>query len=33
MRISGGRPFYGEAVGIMLNRVTYPMIPGNVGNA
>jgi aspartate/glutamate racemase len=33
MSISGGRPFYGEAIGIMLNKVTYPMIPGNVGNA
>lgn len=33
MRIPGGRAFYGEAIGIMLNRVTYPMIPGNVGNA
>ncbi len=33
MGIPGGRPFYGEAIGIMLNKITYPMIPGNVGNA
>jgi hypothetical protein len=33
MDIPGGRPFYGEVIGIMLNRITYPMIPGNVGNA
>jgi hypothetical protein len=33
MRIEGGRAFYGEAIGIMLNNTTYALIPGNVGNA
>jgi aspartate/glutamate racemase len=33
MLIKGGYPFYGEAIGIMLNSTTYPLIPGNVGNA
>jgi Asp/Glu/hydantoin racemase len=33
MLIKGGYPFYGEAIGIMLNSATYPLIPGNVGNA
>jgi len=33
MLIKGGHPFYGEAIGIMLNSTTYPLIPGNVGNA
>lgn len=33
MLVKGGRAFYGEAIGIMLNSTTYPLIPGNVGNA
>lgn len=33
MLIKGGYPFYGKAIGIMLNNTTYPLIPGNVGNA
>jgi len=33
MLIKGGYPFYGEAIGIMLNSTTYPLVPGNVGNA
>jgi len=33
MLIKGGYSFYGEAIGIMLNSTTYPLIPGNVGNA
>ncbi len=31
--IKGGRPFYGEAIGILLNRTRAPLLPGNVGNA
>ena len=31
--IKGGRPFYGEAIGILLNKTRAPLIPGNVGNA
>ncbi|HHX22407.1 MAG: aspartate/glutamate racemase family protein [Tepidanaerobacteraceae bacterium] len=26
-------PYYGKAMGILLNNTTYPLIPGNVGNA
>lgn len=33
MKVRGGRQYYGEAIGIMLNSTTYPLIPGNVGNA
>ena len=34
MRIEGGYPYYGEAIGIlMFDGRGYPMIPGNVGNA
>jgi aspartate/glutamate racemase len=33
MLVKGGYHFYGEAIGIMLNSTTYPLIPGNVGNA
>jgi len=31
--IKGGRPFYGEAIGILLNKTRAPLLPGNVGNA
>lgn len=31
--IKGGRPFYGEAIGIILNKTRAPLLPGNVGNA
>ncbi len=31
--VSGGRPFYGEAIGILLNKTKTPLLPGNVGNA
>ncbi len=31
--IKGGRPFYGEAIGILLNKTRAPLPPGNVGNA
>ena len=31
--VSGGKPFYGEAIGILLNKTTTPLLPGNVGNA
>lgn len=34
MMVSGGFPYYGEAIGIlMFDNRRYPMIPGNVGNA
>lgn len=34
MMVSGGYPYYGEAIGIlMFDNRRYPMIPGNVGNA
>jgi hypothetical protein len=34
MMTSGGYPYYGEAIGIlMFDGRRYPMIPGNVGNA
>jgi len=33
VKVRGGKPFYGEAIGIMLNHTTYPAIPGNVANA
>ena len=34
MKVVGGKPFYGEAIGIlMLDYRRYPMIPGDVGNA
>ena len=34
MKVVGGKPFYGEAIGIlMLDHRRYPMIPGDVGNA
>ena len=29
----GGRPFYGEALGILMLDMKAPLIPGNVGNA
>jgi len=31
--VAGGKPFYGEAIGILLNKTTTPLLPGNVGNA
>jgi Asp/Glu/hydantoin racemase len=31
--VRGGRPFYGEAIGILLNKTKTPLLPGNVGNA
>jgi len=31
--VKGGRSFYGEAIGILLNKTKAPLIPGNVGNA
>jgi aspartate/glutamate racemase len=31
--IKGGRAFYGEAIGMLMLDTTYPLIPGNVGNA
>jgi hypothetical protein len=34
MIISGGYPYSGEAIGIlMFDNRRYPMAPGNVGNA
>lgn len=34
MKVVGGKPFYGEAIGIlMLDNRKYPKIPGDVGNA
>ena len=34
MKVVGGKPFYGEAIGIlMFDYRRYPMIPGDVGNA
>ena len=32
-QIKGGRAFYGKAVGMLMLDTTYPLIPGNVGNA
>ena len=31
--IEGGRAFYGKAIGMLMLDTTYPLIPGNVGNA
>ena len=31
--LSGGRAFYGEAIGILMLDMQAPLIPGNVGNA
>jgi len=31
--VKGRRPFYGEAIGILLNKTEAPLLPGNVGNA
>jgi len=33
VRVKGGRPFYGEAIGILMLDTKAPLIPGNVGNA
>jgi Asp/Glu/hydantoin racemase len=34
MKIVGGKPFYGEAIGILtLDQERHPKIPGDVGNA
>ena len=33
MEYPGGRPFYGDAVGILMLDMQAPLIPGNVGNA
>ena len=33
MEYSGGRPFYGEVVGVLMLDMEAPLIPGNVGNA
>ena len=30
---TGGRPFYGDAVGVLMLDMQAPLIPGNVGNA
>ena len=31
--LSGGKAFYGEAIGILMLDMQAPLIPGNVGNA
>ena len=31
--VKGGKPFYGEALGILMVDMKAPLIPGNVGNA
>ena len=31
--VKGGKPFYGEVLGILMLDMTAPLIPGNVGNA
>ncbi len=31
--LKGGRPYYGEALGILMLDMKAPLIPGNVGNA
>ena len=31
--ISGGRPFYGESIGVLMLDSQFPRIPGDVGNA
>jgi len=31
--IKGGRPFYGNALGVLVLNTIYPAIPGNVANA
>ena len=31
--VKGGRSIYGEAIGILVLKTTYPAIPGNVANA
>jgi hypothetical protein len=31
--VKGGKPFYGEALGILMLDMQAPLIPGNVGNA
>lgn len=31
--VKGGRPFYGDALGVLMLDMTAPLIPGNVGNA
>ena len=34
MKVVGGKPYYGEAIGVLLfDHRRYPMIPGDVGNA
>lgn len=33
MEYTGGRPFYGDAIGILMLDMPAPLIPGNVGNA
>lgn len=33
MEYSGGRPFYGDVVGVLMLDMEAPLIPGNVGNA
>lgn len=33
MEYSGGRPFYGDLVGVLMLDMEAPLIPGNVGNA
>ena len=34
MKVIGGKPFYGDAIGIlMLDNRKYPKLPGDVGNA
>ncbi len=34
MKVVGGKPYYGEAIGIlMFDNKRYPIIPGGVGNA
>lgn len=33
MEYAGGRPFYGDLVGVLMLDMDAPLIPGNVGNA
>ena len=33
MEYAGGRPYYGDLVGVLMLDMDAPLIPGNVGNA
>ena len=33
MEYKGGRPFYGDLLGVIMLDMQAPLIPGNVGNA